>query len=134
MKKISLICMLLFSICWMPTTGAHEGSIRVQYTDQCDEKRITKIYSSYVASLLASGCVGAATGGALRYLEKQLKIQTSSPIAVFLVLLGWALESEFRNDIVVSLQRDLDMYQIGHKKGLMFKGAWIASWLAYLQM
>lgn len=132
MKKLLLSCVMLVCFLLIPMSSFCSPA-NVQYTPSLNEKRVAKLYSSYIASLLASGCVGVTTGAVLRYLEKQLNIQTS-PIAVFLVLLGWALESEFRNDIVASLQNDLDSYQIDHKKGLMFKGAWIASWLAYLQM
>ena len=132
MKKFLLSYAMLFCVLLIPASALCSPA-NVQYASSHDEKRVTRLYSSYIASLLASGCVGAATGAVLRYLEKQLNIQ-ASPVAVFLVLLGWALESEFRNDIVASLQKDLDVYQIDHKKGLMYKGAWIASWLAYLQM
>jgi len=72
----------------------------------------------------------------VRYLEKKLSLEMSkeSPIALLLMLFGWALESELRNDIIIALQKDLDSYNIGHKRGLMFKSAWISSWLAYLNM
>jgi hypothetical protein len=92
---------------------------------------VKRLYSAYAASLLLSGCVGAATGGIVRYLEKQLQVQ-SSPVSLFLVLLGWAIESELRRDVILGLQQDLDAYQVAHKKNMMFNVAWIASWLAYL--
>jgi len=92
-----------------------------------------RLLTSYISALALSGGVGAVTGGVLRYLENQLKLQENSPLRLFAMLLGWALESELRNDIIIALQRDLDQYGIDHKKGLMFKGAWIASWLSYLQ-
>src|SRR5437773_6632279 len=92
-----------------------------------------RLLTSYISALAISGGVGAVTGGVLRYLENQLKLQENSPLRLFVMLLGWAVESELRNDIIVALQRDLDQYGIDHKKALMFKGAWIASWLSYLQ-
>ena len=92
---------------------------------------VKRLYSAYAASLLISGCVGATTGAIVRYLEKQLRIE-SSPVSLFLVLLGWAVESELRRDVITGLQQDLDAYHVAHKKQLMFNLAWIASWLAYL--
>lgn len=91
-----------------------------------------RLVTAYFSALALSGGVGAVTGGVLRYLENQLNLQESS-LRLFVMFLGWALESELRNDIILALQRDLDQYGIDHKKGLMFKGAWIASWLSYLQ-
>lgn len=97
---------------------------------------VRKLYTSYFASLLLSGCIGAATGTAVRYVEKQFNLEASkeSPMTLLLMLFGWALESELRNDIIVALQKNLDAYNIGHKKGLMFKSAWISSWMTYLNM
>ena len=92
-----------------------------------------RLLTSYISALALSGGVGAVTGGVLRYLENQLNMPENSPLRLFVMLLGWALESELRNDIIIALQRDLDQYGVDHKKGLMFKTAWIASWLAYLR-
>ena len=86
---------------------------------------------AYISSLILSGGIGAVTGGVLKYLEKKFAVE-KCPFALFVTLLGWALESELRNDIVVAFQRDLDQNGIEYKKGLMFKGAWISSWLSYL--
>jgi hypothetical protein len=96
------------------------------------EKR-QRMLTAYISSLIISGGIGAITGGVVRYLEKKLNME-ACPIGLFLTLLGWALESEFRNDVLVALQRDLDQNGIDHKKGLMFKSAWIASWLSYLHV
>lgn len=90
-----------------------------------------RLLTAYISSLIISGGIGAITGGVARYLEKSLKVQ-GGPIGVFLTLLGWALESEFRNDIIIALQRDLDHHGVEYRKSLMFKSAWIASWLSYL--
>ena len=94
---------------------------------------LRKFCSSSIASLALSGCVGATTGSVIRYLEKKFDIE-AYPVALFLYLLSWTLESEIRNEVIIGLQGDLDAYQIKYKKGLMFKSAWIASWLAYLQV
>jgi hypothetical protein len=96
-----------------------------------NEKR-QRMLTSYMSSLALSGGVGVITGGILRYLEQKVTMQ-EGPLKLFMMLLGWAIESELRNDIIVALQRDLDQYGIDQKKALMFKGAWIASWLSYLQ-
>jgi hypothetical protein len=94
---------------------------------------LRRLSSAYLVSLLLSGAVGATTGTIVRYLEKRLDIE-SSPIGLFLAILGWTIESELRNDIIEVLQKDLNVYGVEYKKGLMFKSAWIASWLAYLHM
>lgn len=95
------------------------------------EKR-HRILASYASSLILSGGIGAITGGTLRYLEKKLKIE-ACPFALFVTLLGWILESELRNDIIIALHRDLSDYGVAHRQGLMFKGACIASWISYLR-
>lgn len=90
-------------------------------------------WSTYITSLVLSGAIGATTGGLTRYFEKRFNIE-ASPIGLVLGIFGWLLESEIRNDSIAVLQNDLDIYHIGRKKSLMFKCAWIASWLAYLNV
>jgi hypothetical protein len=90
-----------------------------------------RLLAAYISSVVLSSALGAATGTISRYMEKKLNIE-AYPCALFLMLLSWALESEFRNDIIIALQKDLDKYGFAYKSGLMFKGAWIASWLSYL--
>lgn len=98
-----------------------------------NKSQLKNFCSHYFASVILSGCVGAMTGGLLKCFEKQLKIE-SSPMALLALLLSWSLESEFRNEVIIALQKDLDAYAIGHRKNLMFKSAWIASWFAYLHV
>ncbi len=132
MKKSFLFSMMIVSFFILPLQA--EFSAKKAARQQLEQTRscpMKKLYSSYFASLILSGCVGATTGSLVRYIEKQLPIE-SSPIAVFLALLAWMLESEFRNDIIAALQQDLGTYQVAYKRGLMFKTAWIASWIAYL--
>lgn len=98
-----------------------------------DKKQsVKKFYSQYCAAVALSGCIGAITGGCVRWLEKQLNFD-ASPMALFLYLLSWSLESEFRYEVVASLQNDLDAYGVGHRKHLMFRTAQLASWIMYLQ-
>lgn len=126
MKKhiLSLIAMLAFASA--TDTYAHAKNMT-------KSERRQRVLTAYVSSLILSGGVGAVTGGLVKYLEKKLEIE-KYPLGLFLMLAGWALESELRNDIIVALQRDLDQQGIAHKKGLMFKGGWIASWLSYLHV
>ena len=131
MNKNALLSVLFFALSTGSVCAAPQHKVEMPTRAQC-KALVKKLYSSYAASLVLSGCVGATTGAVTRYLEKKLNVE-ASPIALFIMLFGWALESEFRNDLIAGLQQDLDAYQIAHKKGLMFKGAWIASWLAYLQ-
>ena len=93
---------------------------------------LIRLCSSYIASLILSGAIGITTGSIVKYVERRFDME-SSPVGLALAILCWTLESEFRNDVIAVLQQDLDYYHIKHKKSLMFKSAWIASWLAYLQ-
>lgn len=86
-----------------------------------------------LSSLLASGIIGAITGSSISYLEKRYELDPSIGINSLLMLVGWLLESEIRNDIILILQRNLDEYGFTYKKSLMFKMAWLASWIAYLE-
>ncbi len=130
MKKL-LLCVILFSI--NAPVMAQDMHITQQEKVNVAKANFTKFGSQYFTSILLSGAIGATTGGLVKYVEKQLNIE-ASPIALFLLLLSWTLESEFRNDVIAMVQKDLDGYAIGHKKSLMYKSAWIASWLAYLHV
>ena len=133
MKKYALLFVAISSFSVANMNGNSEGAISKKSSITQAQTRMKTLYSSYLASLVVSGCVGATTGSLLRYAEKKLNIEASS-VALFLMLLGWMLESEFRNDIIVAIEQDLNEYGIKYKRGLMFKGAWIASWIAYLRM
>ena len=93
--------------------------------------RSTQSRSAYLSSLVISGAVGAITGASIRYAEQRW-ITNESPAELFLIFLGWAIESEVRNDIIAILQKNMDEYSLSHKKALMFKIAWLTSWLFYL--
>jgi hypothetical protein len=136
MKKLLILCTALYSmsvsmIYALPLANDLNNMYQVK---KCKNKTHMKnICSHYCMSVLLSACVGATTGGLVKHAEKKLNVEASS-FSLFLFLLSWTLESEFRNDMIALLQQDLDAYGIGHKKNLMFKAAWIASWLAYLQL
>ncbi len=140
MKRRILTCVIIcflsvISFSASATHGIHQKSV------MRNNVHIKKFCSSYIASLLLSGGVGATTGWLTRYFEDRIigyvkrdfKVE-ALPIILGLRLLGWALESEIRNDIIAGLQGDLDAYQIEYKKNLMFKSACIVSWLAYFQL
>lgn len=105
-----------------------------------DSTVFKKFCASYVGSALLGGTVGAATGSLIKYLEGEAQQYLSQKwninelATVALILLGWAIESEVRNDVVLGLQGDLDENQISYKKMIMLRSAWIASWLSYLGM
>ena len=127
MKKYSMIFIAALSFVSASCSYAYNMPTK---TTRAQKRQ--RLLTSYMSALALSGGVGALTCGALRYLERKIDLP-EGPVQLFVMLLGWALESELRNDIIVALQRDLDQYGIDHKKGLMFKGAWIASWFSYLQ-
>lgn len=97
-----------------------------------NNSQMKRFASQYCASVVLSGCIGAVTGGCVRWLEKQLNFE-ASPIALFLYLLSWSLESEFRDELIGTLQKDLDAHDVGYRKNLMFRTAQIASWMMYLR-
>ena len=133
MNKRTLIVAVLLSSSVMPISVLAVPGTCAKKNIFNNNASLRKFCSSYIASLAVGGCIGATTGSIVRYLEKRFDIE-SSPIALFLILLSWTLESEIRNDIIAGMQKDLDAYKVEYKKGLMFKGAWVASWLAYLQV
>jgi hypothetical protein len=103
-----------------------------------DNPMFTRFCASYLGSAVLGGGVGMITGSLIKYLENEMqqyvsnKLKMNELVTFALILLGWALESEVRNDIVIGLQGDLDEYQIDYKKVIMLRSAWIASWLSYL--
>lgn len=133
MNKRMLIFVALFSLSSMSAVVKQEGKVQVKKHETKDNGSLRTLYSSYIASLAVGGCIGATTGALIKYLERKGDIDAYS-VSLLLYLLSWMLESEVRNDIIVGVQGDLDGYQIDYKKGLMFKSAWIASWLAYLKV
>jgi hypothetical protein len=101
----------------------------MKYTTYKDSHKspLKKLGLRYIASIALSGGIGVLTGSLIRYAEKQLRIE-ASPYSLFLLLLGWCLESELREEMVIALEKDY----IGYKKGLMLRTAQLASWIAYL--
>jgi hypothetical protein len=103
-----------------------------------DNATFKRFCASYLGSAVLGGGVGMVTGSLIKYLESEIqkyfskKLNTNELVTFALILLGWALESEVRNDIVTGLQGDLDQYQIDYKKVVMLRTAWIASWISYL--
>jgi len=132
MNKQLLILSVLFSLSSLQGFVCSESALQVKTSKTIKKASLRRLCTAYIASIALSGCIGAATGSIVRYLEKKFELE-STPMGLFFVIFGWMLESEFRNDVIAVLQQDLDVYQIEHKKGLMFKCAWVASWLAYLQ-
>ena len=105
-----------------------------------DSAIFKKFCASYLGSAALGVGVGAVTGSLIKYLENEVqhyfskKLSANELVTFALILLGWAIESEVRNDVVMGLQSDLDEYEIKCKKVIMLRSAWIASWLAYLGM
>ncbi len=103
-----------------------------------DNVTFKRFCASYLGSAVLGGGVGVVTGSLIKYLESEIqhyfskKLNTNELVTFALILLGWALESEVRNDIITGLQGDLDQYQIDYKKMVMLRTAWITSWLSYL--
>ena len=103
-----------------------------------DSTLFKKFCTSYLGSALLGGGVGAVTGSLIKYLETEIqqyfsrKLNTNELVTFALILLGWAIESEVRSDIIIGLQGDLDEYDIKCKKVIMLRSAWITSWLTYL--
>lgn len=130
MKKIIVLSVFAFSLILCSPMYIHAKDISCCALRAKNRERIVTA-TAYISSLVASGAVGALTGGVVRHFEKKVSIE-DHPIALFIFLLGWALESEVRNDIIMALQRTMDEYGIAYKKGLMFTTSRLASWASYL--
>ncbi|HLW73164.1 MAG TPA: hypothetical protein VKR54_03880 [Candidatus Babeliales bacterium] len=128
-----LVFVALFSFSSVVATVKQDDKNHVKKNVIKDKSSLRMLYSSYIASLAVGGCIGATTGALIKYLERKGDID-AYPVSLLFYILSWMLESEIRNDVILGVQGDLDGYQIEYKKGLMFKSAWIASWLAYLNV
>ncbi len=107
-------------------------SISLIFPFSVEKKRTKQFFANYFISIVLSGCIGALTGEVIRCIEKELAIE-KSPIALFLFVLSWSLESGLRNAFVGALQKDFGGYSSGHEKHLMFRTAQLASWIMYLR-
>lgn len=132
MNRSKQLFMGLFFLSAIPFSLSGGSGFSVKENVFKNNVALRKFCSSYMASLVLGGCVGATTGSLIRYIEKRFNIE-SSPVGLLLLFLSWTLESEIRNDIIAGIQNDLDAYQIEHKKALMFKSAWVASYLTYFR-
>jgi|SRR4030095_4193569 len=101
-----------------------------------EKKHTKKFFAQSMVAVVLSCSIGAITGEAIRCIEKELIKELAiekSPIALFLYLLSWSLESGLRNALVASLQKDLEDYGVGNRGYLMFRVAQLASWAMYLR-
>ncbi len=134
-KRITLF-VGLFLLSAMPT--ACDAAPTLAHRNLKDSTMFKRFCASYLGSAVLGGGVGMVTGSLIKYLESEIqqyfskKLNTNELVTFALILLGWALESEVRNDIITGLQGDLDEYQIDYKKMVMLRTAWIASWISYL--
>lgn len=136
MKKRVILFVGLFLLSAMPASS--DATPLLVHRTLKDSTIFKRFCASYLGSAALGGGVGVITGSLIKYLENEVqqyfskKLNTNEIVTFALILLGWALESEVRNDIVTGLQGDLDEYQIAYKKVIMLRSAWIASWLSYL--
>lgn len=134
-KRITLF-VGLFLLSAMPTSS--DATPTLAHRNLKDNVTFKRFCASYLGSAVLGGGVGMATGSLIKYLESEIqqyfskKLNTNELITFALILLGWALESEVRNDIITGLQGDLDQYQIDYKKMVMLRTAWITSWISYV--
>ena len=133
-KQIRMF-VIIFSLCVTPFFVCAESKFISK-----NHSSLKKFSASYIITVLLGSGVGVATGTFLTYVEKALLQYIGkhhridfSLLKLLVCLIGWSLEAEIRNDIVAGLQGDLDAYQMQYKKNVMFRSAWIASWLAYLK-
>lgn len=135
-KRITLF-IGLFLLSAMPVSSDAAPMLHV-HRNLKDSSIFKKFCATYLGSAALGGGIGAVTGSLIKYLESEIqqyfskKLNANELVTFGLLLLGWMLESEVRNDIVMGLQNDLDEYEIKCKKLIMLRSAWIASWLAYV--
>lgn len=135
--KLLLTAVLCFSVMARadePQTNKITVKVSVEETKDVSatKERIKRLYSTYAASLVASGCVGVVTGSVVRYIEKKLN-KPDSPIGFFLFVASFIYEPEIRHEILTALQLDFDSYGVSYTPTSMARMAWIASWLAFLR-
>jgi len=85
---------------------------------------------------IASGLIGAATGGLTKYFEKQLGLDIPREITIFTVLwilFAWNFENDLREMSIESVRQDIGSNQENHNH-LLSIYARIASWATYLAM
>jgi hypothetical protein len=137
MNKRVMLFVGLFLLSAMPASSDAAPLLHAHRTLR-DNTMFKRFCASYLGSAALGGGVGMITGSLIKYLENEMqqyvsnKLKMNELVTFALILLGWALESEVRNDIIVGLQGDLDEYQVDYKKVMMLRSAWIASWLSYL--
>lgn len=134
-KSLVLTLLCFFVVVRSNESQANKITVEISIEEAKDESikdRAKRLSSSYVVSLMLSGCVGAVTGSVVRYIEKKLN-KPDSPIGFFLFVASWLYEPELRHAILTTLQVDFDSYGIAFTKDSMSRVAWIASWLAYLR-
>jgi hypothetical protein len=95
---------------------------------------IRQFLSSSVGSLAMGGCVGMVTGSALGYVQNQAVNYFAIESALMKFLLTAAsctLGSELCNNMINSIESNLDSDQIGYDDNLMSKAALVTALLAY---
>ena len=135
MKKLALV---FTSVVFLSTQTIFSAvdkkrSMAIEREARQNDKKVRspQFLPNTCTSLLVGCPVGLATGSLVKYFENQLNIQSSS-LALFVALLSWFVESEVREEIIEVAQADLDAYDIGYRKNLMYIAARLSSWLAYL--
>lgn len=113
-------------------------TVENEVKDKNTKPQWSLLLQEYASSLVASGVIGAATGGLTAYWQYQIiprsRFLSQPLISQIRFILEWWIELYVRESLVAETQNDFDRYHVPHKKWFMPWTAWLASWIAYLRM
>lgn len=133
MKRRMLVFVGLFLLSGMSfsVSAAHKNAKR----NVIQNATVRQLLSSSIGSVVMGGCVGAAIGGGIGYIQNGtvnfLNIE-SSLLKLLLTAASCTLGSELCSNTVASVQSGLDGDQITYNSDLMTRAAFIAAVLVYL--
>lgn len=134
MNKRKLVFVGLFFLSAMPFSAfaARNNAKR----NVIQNATVRQFLSSSIGSFAMGGCVGAATGSVIGYVQngmmRYLSIE-SSLLKLLLTAASCTIGLELCDNMIASVQSKLDSDQIEYNTDLMSRAAVVASLLAYLQ-
>jgi hypothetical protein len=98
-----------------------------------DQANWLVLFNKYFPPMIVSAIIGAGTGGFVRHIEKEFRIDQSTDVILWRAV-AWYVEFMARTMIITSIQKDFDDCGISYKRSLMNLSAWLASWMTYLNV
>jgi hypothetical protein len=129
-KRIVFVGLFFLSAVPFSTSAARKNAKR----NVIQNATIRQFLSSSLGSLAMGGCVGAATGTAMGYVQNEVVKYfgiESSLVRFLLTAASCTFGSEMCNNMINSVESNLDSDQIGYDDNLMSKAAIVAALLTY---